>query len=412
MNGEFPSLTSTFINREFEYLRDCTDLDIVSIAIRRPLQASLNQEYKHYTAITKFLRPDALGLIMLTNLLVLFTQPVTYWRALKILLGELKNQSLTRVGRIAFHFLYGVYLGNYLKRHRFDAIHAHFSSAATIALFAHLFSKIPFSLTLHASDDIYSFPVLLECKLKYAHHVITNTRYNEMQINLLTHYRYSKKITVIYNGLELSQFRLARRKDKLIRPMRLVSVGSFTGCKGYPTILKALESLKQDGVEFTYTIIGDGSSAEREMIKRLAAEYQIEQHVTLLGRQSFTRVHQEMERGDVVIMASEIGNLGVRDGLPNVIIEAMLAMRPVVSTYISDIPNIIKPGETGYLFPEKNAEALADILRQIYSHYETTFPLVEAAQQLAKRMFNREENYQVLAGLLVELANSPKATSH
>ncbi len=407
LDSVFPGLTSTFVNREFEYLRDCTDIDVTPFSVKRPGGWGQSNEQQFFAKETVYLNPDSRLKIVLYNLIAPLMHPIAYWRAFKVVGGDLANHRPPVAVRMIMHFLYGVYLGSLLRRTGFDGIHAHFSSASTVALVAHLFSKLPFSFTLHASDDLYVDPILLDAKLKCATCVITNNRYNEMHINLLTHYQYANKITVIYNGVDIGEFEAVSPRSGLTSPLKLLSVGSFTGCKGYATVLRALAKLKRNGTPFHYSIIGGGNPEEQRMIERLISEGNLAQEVKLLGRQSFSVVKEAMAASDALIMASEIGNQGVRDGLPNVIIEAMLSKRPVVATYVSDIPNLVRHGETGYLFPEKSSDALVDILQELCTSYENTHPIVEKAYTVARQRFDRHNNYPALVSCLKHLAPQP-----
>lgn len=399
IHAVFPGLTTTFVNREFEFLDRQTDLEVYPISIKRPEKELFNEEYKHYAPKTLYLRPDAFLGILLYNFLALCSRPVKYFNTMRTILLHPDKYTITDLVKVWFHVCCGIYLSYYLKRQKIEVIHAHFDTAVTMALAAHLFSGIPFFLTLHA-NEMYTGDAILEVKMQHATKIITNNRYNQKHINLLTHYKYQDKINVIYNGLDLEQFEGAWAKTERSDPMRLVSIGSFRGFKGYPTVLTALSQLRQQGLAFSYTIIGDGNKDEREMIHHLIKSYGLEEHTILLGRQPFSRVRQELEEADLEIMASEIFDRGFRDGFPNVVIEAMLLKRPVVTTYISDIPTLIKHGETGYLFPEKNASDLADILGHLYHHYQETLPVVERAYQVAVQTFNAKINYSTLAQVL------------
>jgi glycosyltransferase involved in cell wall biosynthesis len=103
----------------------------------------------------------------------------------------------------------------------------------------------------------------------------------------------------------------------------------------------------------------------------------------------------------VVVLPCEIGEAGKRDGLPNFVAEAMLACRPVVTTYMSDLPNVIRHGETGYLVPESSPAALAGALQDLVRRYETTITVVQRARHEALIRFNPDTNYGRLESLLV-----------
>ena len=399
IDAVFPGLTTTFILREFEYLKNESNIEVYPFSIKKPSKEMLNREYRHYVSITKYLRPDCLIGIFALNIKALILSPIKYLKILRLFTKEVKKHPSPVNRKTFFHFLCGIYLGQYLKKNNYNHIHAHFSSASTIAMVAYLYSGIKYTFTIHA-NELYTGSILLQSKIEYAPKVITNNSYNKHHINLLTYYKYDQKIKVIYNGIDINDFKNSQSKIEPSEPIRFLSIGSFTGFKGYPTVLSALRKLKDQNIKFHYKIIGGGAREEKEMIERLIEKHELHKEVELLGRQSFTRVKEELSWSDVEIMASEIHDKGRRDGLPNVIIEAMLSKRLVVSTYISDIPNIIEDGKNGFLFPEKNSDKLADILIYINNNFDETREIVENAYNFAVEKFDSQKNYASLVSIL------------
>lgn len=402
LNATIPALSETFILREYNYLSQSELIEVHPFAIRRPRGYNLNTEYQSLLRNCFYLRPDHLYSIFLGNIVMLISHPVKYSKALVLLLKSIGTIKFKEWIRYAFHFLCGAFLARYIKRHRFDAIHAHFDSASNIALFANLIGDVEFTITLHASDDLfYGIKPLLKAKLERAKAVVTDSKYNISFVNLLTFYRYADKITCVYNGIDIQTFQNCTEKQTLEFPFKLLSVGRFTGFKGYHTVIKALGILKKKNIPFVYRIIGDGNTAEKAMIIRLAEQCDITQNVELLGAQPFSEVLKQLQWCDIEIMNSEIAEAGLRDGCPTVIAEAMLAKRPVISTYVSDIPNIIKNGETGYLIPEHNHEALADILCNLVANFKQTIPVVRNAYQFAVKHFDINTNVAKLEKILL-----------
>ncbi len=396
----FPSLTATFVNREFDGLQKSGKLEILPFSLKRPGRELQNKEFASFLEKTFYFRPDRLFHIVFFNILSVFTHPVKYFQTLRVIFKNvLTTEPATQV-RLLFHFFSGIYLSCYLQKNRFHAVHAHFWSASNVALIAELFSGIPFTFTIHANEMYSGSDPLLNEKITRAKAVVTESQYNKHHINLLTRYRCRNKIHVVYNSIAPEEIQDVKPLLHRNTPMELLSVGSFTGFKGYPTVLNALTIVKQKGIPFRYKIIGGGSSDEHAMIQALVKDYGIENEVCLLGRQSFATVREEMIKTNVLIMASEIYDRGIRDGIPTVISESMLLKRPVVATYISDIPNIIQHGKTGYLFPEKCFTMLADILLHIYENYGETVAIVENAFIQARKMFDAKKNIETLLLLL------------
>lgn len=400
LDAVFPGLTTTFLNREFAYLKERSSIDIFPIAMKRPRKEWLNKEFEKYSEITKYLRPDSLIGIIAINIFAVLSGPIRYARVYKGVFKNWKDATPRYLAQVFFHTMCGIYLSYYLKKNKFDTIHAHFDTASTIAFVANRFSSIPFSFTVHA-NEIYSGALLLSEKVKYARMVIADCYYNVDHINLLTNYRFSDKIHVIYNAIDTKSYISSQVKKEASKPFRLLSIGSFTGFKGYPTVLKALCKLKKEGYEFRYSIIGAGRKCEEEMIRKMVSDFDLEKSVELLGLQPFNVLREKNAETDVFVMASEIFDRGIRDGIPTVISEAMLMKRPVISTYISDIPYNIIHGKTGYLFPEKQYESLARLLEFVYNNYNDAIEVAERAYTFAMERFDAETNHKQLEKYLI-----------
>lgn len=398
----FPALTETFIVREYCHLAASHRLHVKPFAIKRPVGLVPSDDHKTLTREAFYIRPDHCMGIAGINLLYVFGRPFRYCRAVASLVTALKLCPLKTCHKPFFHMFAGVYLAHYLKRQGYDAIHAHFEAAGNIAMFANIISGIPYTLTLHASADLYhGHKPLLKEKCRRARLIITNNRYNISYINQLTDYEYSEKLNLIYNGIDIELFRHFEAHPAKHDPVRLLSIGSFTGVKGYPTILEALRVIRSQQIDFVYRIVGGGNTEERRVVQSLIAEYGLKDCIEVLGEQPFSETCRHLRWCDIVVMNCETGDAGKRDGLPNVIIEAMLAKRLVVTTYVSDIPNVIEHNVTGYIIPERNAERLAGVLSHIYLNFEDAPAVVEKAHKFAVAHFDARVNYDRLAHLLV-----------
>jgi glycosyltransferase involved in cell wall biosynthesis len=398
LSATFPA--ETFVVREFEWLLRSSRLDVQAIAIRRPDGRGIAMAAGVPTCW--YLRPEHTLAGVLAGVTTPLARPHQARIAMRLLAHVVAGSAPAMWGRLAFQFAAGAYLARRLPRMGFDAVHAHFDSAGSIALYTYLLGGLPYSLVLHASDDLYcGYKPLLDAKIGHARMVITNSEYNAHYINRLTHGRYAHKLQVVYNGIPLDDYRDAKPKTVLEPPVKLLTVGNFSGVKGYPTALAALRTLKDNGFDFEYRIIGDGDAEERDMLVRMIAASNLGPRVVLEGRQPFREVLARLAWCDVAVLPCEIGEAGKRDGLPNFVAEAMLACRPVVTTYMSDLPNVIRHGETGYLVPESSPAALAGALQDLVRRYETTITVVQRARHEALIRFNPDTNYGRLESLLV-----------
>lgn len=391
----FPASTETFLGREILKLQEQAKEHLSLWAIKRPEKLCAIKEVADLAAQTQYLRPDLIGGIIAANLAAPFIAPLRWSSAFRLLVKALLHSPPANWTGLFFQFLAGIYLARRLKRDDTELLYAHFEPAGNIALFCHTMGGPPFALMLHASNDLYyGIKPLLRQKIEAAALVLTNNRYNLEYIERITYGASRGKVTCcIYNGIDPAPYMdIPPSQNWNNRPWRLLSIGSFSGVKGYPVVLKALQQLKKGGIDFQYRIIGDGDKAEEQYLRRLSDELGLSAHVEFLGFRKQSEVIENLSWCDALVMHCVIGPAGRRDGLPNALIEAMLAARPVISTYISDIPNIVKHEVNGYLSPESHVDALASLLQQIRSNAENAHAVAQTGRQTALQLFNIEKN--------------------
>src|SRR6185437_4134601 len=136
---------------------------------------------------------------------------------------------------------------------------------------------------------------------------------------------------------------------------RLVCAGRLCEEKGQILLLGAIESLVKEGRRLDLVLVGDGE--HRQLIERLIADLDLAGSVTITGWATADQVKQHIVDARALILPS------FAEGLPIVIIEAMLLGRPVLSTYVAGIPELVVNGETGWLFPAGSEEEIARAVR-------------------------------------------------
>ena len=117
--------------------------------------------------------------------------------------------------------------------------------------------------------------------------------------------------------------------------------------KGIPTILKALKILRERGIAFDHTLIGDGP--DRDRIVALIPRLGLSGVCRWIGSQPHDVVLAHYRRADLFVLGCEVAADGDRDGIPNVLFESMAMGVPVVTTGVSAIPELVEPGRTGLL---------------------------------------------------------------
>lgn len=288
-----------------------------------------------------------------------------------------------------------------IRQERIDHLHAHFASrAAHVAALAACMSGRSFSVTAHAKD-IYHREVdrqVLRWKLARATFVVTVSDYNRCHLQQLVADipGAAEKIVRIYNGVDLARFRPAESAEASC-PL-VVGVGRLVEKKGFALLVDACRMLRDRGYNFRGEIIGDGPE-EPSLRARIAASGP-DEVVTLAGVRPTEAVAERLRHATVVALPCVIARDGNVDALPTVLLEAMATARPVVSTRLSGIPEIVIDGETGLLVPPGEATALADALAAVFNDPARAQAMGRAGRQRAEYLFDLYANVGELRRLL------------
>ncbi len=286
-------------------------------------------------------------------------------------------------------------------------LHAHYAhSTTTVAWLASQITDLPFSFTAHAKD-VYSERLnpagLLRRKLLAARFAVTCTGVGAEH---LRHLAPQACIHVVYHGLgdDLQRF-VACQQARIPRngALRMLGVGRLVEKKGFDTLVDACAVLRRAGVPFQATIAGpDGphGHAVRERIDHhgLAGE------IHLAGAMSQEELFGEYARADAFCLPCRIVGTD-RDGIPNVLVEAMACGTPVVSTGISGIPELVSDGNDGLLVSPDDPAALADALRRLHDDRDLAARLGSAARATVLERFDGDRLAERLAGLFREELN-------
>jgi colanic acid/amylovoran biosynthesis glycosyltransferase len=293
-----------------------------------------------------------------------------------------------------------VRLAELVRERGIGHLHAHFASVATtVARLASLLSGVPYSFTAHAKD-IYHQSVDAEDlrrKLADAHHVVTVSDYNLAHLRE-TYGPDADRVQRVYNGLDLTD---AAWSDPADRAPLIVAVGRLVEKKGFDVLLDALALLHQRRPEARAVIAGDGALADdlRAQRDRLG----LQDVVHLPGPVPQTEVRDLLARAAVFAAPCVVGPDGNRDGLPTVLLEAMAAGAPAVSTDVTGIPEVVRDEETGLLVPQHDPVRLAVALEQLLTDRALSSRLSRAARALVESSFD----VHVQARALRELDRTP-----
>ena len=148
--------------------------------------------------------------------------------------------------------------------------------------------------------------------------------------------------------------------------------------------------LREKGYQFTCEIIGDG--AERQKLSALIQELDLADTVTLRGALPHADVLREYPKATIFVLACIVAEDGNRDGIPNVILEAMAHGLPVISTDISGIPEVVRNQETGWLIKSRSADELSAAIAGVLDNSEASAEIGRNASKFVKEHFDIRRN--------------------
>ena len=252
-------------------------------------------------------------------------------------------------------------------------LHAHFAHGpASVADFVHLLTGLPYSFSAHAKDVYVSSPAVLARKLQRCVFVTTCTAEARDHLRELAHSgpdgaRCAGKVHLAYHGVDVRRFAPAPelpadQADVPARPL-ILSIGRLVEKKGFATLLDACALLAGDSVPFSCAIYGTGPL--REALERQIAQLGLRDHVHLRGACAHDALPAIYRSAGVFALAPHTAADGDRDGIPNVLLEAMASGLPVVATATRAIAELITDGRDGLLVPEHDSPALALALRRL-----------------------------------------------
>ena len=320
-----------------------------------------------------------------------FAHPINY---LTTLFAALRFAFTLREKQFIKEFLQAGFIAQkVLESGKIRHLHAHFChTATTVTMFASQLSGVPFSFTAHAKD-IYLPELnpgnLLPIKMERAKFIVTCTQANEIHLRNLA--PQAAPIYTIYHGLDTAQF-APQDKEKTVpaKPV-ILSVGRFVEKKGYTYLVEACRILKDQGCDFECHIVG-GGGVYLEKVEALIQQLNLAETVIIHSAVTQEELRQIYQRATVFALACQIIESGDRDGIPNVLAEAMAMELPVVSTDISGIPELVDHRIDGLLVPEKNANALAEALAELLNDADLRQRLGQAAREKVLRIFDSEVN--------------------
>ncbi len=362
----WPRLSETFVLNEILGL-ERSGLPLRIYALMDPHEPAAQKTVGDVQAPVSYLRtgtPADLLSLLVAQLSMVRRAPWRYLRTLGYVLARRRHRSTF------VHLFEGARLVALLREHGVTHLHAHFAHGPTsVAHFAHLLGDVPFSFTGHAKDIYLSPPDLLAAKIAAARFVATCTGHNVAYLRELAAPTDSAKIHLVYHGVDTDRFSLKPLNNGLdtgnesAMPVRVIAVGRLVEKKGYRYLIRACALLRERGYRFTLDIYGSGE--QRDELLALINSLGLGEVVQLQGARTQDKLLAIYRQAALFALAPYVLESGDRDGIPNVLMEAMSVGLPVVATAVSGIPELIVDGRSGLLVPPQDETALADAMGRL-----------------------------------------------
>jgi len=352
----YPAPSHSFIRREIRAL-ERRGVAVQRFAMR-PFDGALpDPTDREEAAATDHVLSHGFGAMLWAVFLVGLRAPLRIYRALGLALLAARKSEAGLVKHLIY-FFEAAYVARRVVELNVDRLHAHFgTNAATVAMLVAEMTGKPFSFTVHGPEE-FDKPaaIALPMKIRRADFVVAISSYGRSQLCRQVEYRHWARIKVVHCGVEPGHYDTARPLSST-RPVTLVNVGRFSEQKGQMLLIEAMAEVQRRGVEVRLELVGDGEL--RRTLERAIAQAGLGHCVTLTGWLDEAGVRRAIEAAHALVLPS------FAEGLPMVVMEALVAARPVIATWVAGIPELMQDQRTGWLVPPGDALALAEAITDL-----------------------------------------------
>jgi glycosyltransferase involved in cell wall biosynthesis len=350
----YPTGSQTFIRREILGL-ESRGHHILRLAIRKPEPPPVDDGDKAELARTHYCLSSGGPRIGASLLWTAVTRPIRFLRALSMTF-RLARRSGRGIGRHLAYLAEACALLGILRREQVQHLHAHFgTNSAAVALLLRLLGGPPYSFTVHGPEE-FDAPhhLALDEKVAHAAFVVAITDFCAAQLKRWLPLPQWPKVSIVGCTVSDAFFGAAAPLDPASRIF--ICVGRLSAQKGHFVLVDAFARLIRDGIDAKLVLAGDGEQ-RREIEARIAG-------TGLQGRIEITGWLSEADIRKRILTSRALVLSSIAEGLPMVLMEALALGRPVIATSIAGIPELVKPGLTGWLVTPGNASELARAMRE------------------------------------------------
>jgi len=351
--NQYPAVSHSFIRREILAL-ESLGVRVSRFAIRPGQGELVDIADKAEESVTKFIINTpvkelivSIGRQLLFNSIRFFN---TFIFALKFNAQYEKN-----LKKALICFFEACVLRDWVNQQGVQHLHVHFgTNSTTIAMFAKQLGGADYSFTVHGPEE-FDKPLMigLNQKIKESRFVMAISSYGSSQLRRWADYADWEKIHIVHCGLDEGFINFL--PQPILNEPRFVCVGRLCEQKGQLLLLQAVSRLLAEGISLKLVLVGDGPM--REQIEQFISDHNLGSCVELTGSLSGEGVREQMSMARAFVLPS------FAEGLPVVIMEALAMGRPVISTYVAGIPELVIDGVNGWLVPAGAVDELVNAMR-------------------------------------------------
>jgi glycosyltransferase involved in cell wall biosynthesis len=407
--NQYPKTSHTFIRREILAL-ERQGFEVQRIALRGWDEQVPDEQDQREQRRTLYVLRNGLPALILPMIRAFFNSPPGFVKA-SILAWKMALKSDRSSLYYLAYFAEACRVLFWAKSFGSERIHAHFgTNSADIVMFVRVLGGPRYSFTVHGPDE-FSKPMGLKEKVQHAEFVVAISSFGRSQMYMLTRHVDWPKINVVHCGLEATYFKSASNQPQ--EAARFVCVGRLCQAKAQLLLIEAVARLTRAKIPVELVLAGDGPM--RPEIEAMIAKHKLEREVRITGWISSDEIRREILASRALVLPS------FAEGLPVAIMEALALRRPVLTTYVAGIPELVRHGENGWLFAAGSVDELTQAMRQcLQASAEDLQRMGEAGYNaIAKRHASDIETGKLAAlflapesGLEPESALAPESVMH
>uniref|UniRef100_Q07SN0 Glycosyl transferase, group 1 n=1 Tax=Rhodopseudomonas palustris (strain BisA53) TaxID=316055 RepID=Q07SN0_RHOP5 len=350
--NQYPAVSHTFIRREIAAL-ERQGFEVTRLSLRGWDKELVDEDDRHERTLTRYVLKGGGAVLLVALVRMAAGNPRGFWRALVLALRMSRGAERP----LPVHLVYlaeACRIAPWLRAAGVRHLHAHFgTNPAEVAMLVGVLGGQSWSFTVHGVETFDRWPFIgLDEKIRRAAFVVAVCSYGRGVLYRSVHHQHWHKIKVVHCGLDAAFHDIPRRPPTA---RRLVCIGRICEEKGQLLLVEAARRLQQEGFEFELVLGGDGEL--RAEIEGIIRRHGLQEHVRITGWLDSNQVRHEILEARALVLPS------FAEGLPVAIMEAMSLARPIISTYVGGIPELVRPSEEGWLVPAGDVDALTEAMR-------------------------------------------------